>query len=265
MGFLMGVVVFVFWFVGGMEYALIGLFFGGLVNFGVYWHSDRIILSMTKAREASTLEEPELHEIVERLARKAGMPKPKLYVINDSALNAFATGRSPSHAAIAVHTGILKTCTTQEVEGVLGHELTHVKNRDTLISTVAAVMAGTLQLLVYIFMFGGSGRNSRGNPLALLAVILTPIAAMLIQMAISRTREFAADAGGARLSNPQYLASALRKISASVSTHPKREGNPATAHMYIINPFGRMDAASLFSTHPKTEERIRRLESMYGR
>lgn len=200
MGLLMGVIVFVFWFVGGSHYAFLGLIFGGLMNFGVYWYSDRIILSMTKAKEVSRTDEPELHEIIERLARKAKMPKPRVYVTNDSSLNAFAPGRSPSHATIAVHTGLVQACSMQEVEGVLAHELTYVKNRDTLISTVAAVMAGTLQFLVYVFMFGGSGRDRRGGGLALLAVILTPIAAMLIQMAISRTREYAADAGGGRKS-----------------------------------------------------------------
>ena len=262
MGLLMSVVIFAFWVVGGRGYATFGLIFGALMNFGVYWYSDKIVLSMTRAKEVSSQEAPELHEIVEQLARKASIPKPRVYIINDPSLNAFATGRSPSHAAIAVHTGLIKACTKEELQGVLGHELTHIKNRDTIIQTAAAVIAGTLQYLVYAFMFGGRDREKRENPLALLALILTPIAAMLIQMAISRTREYSADEGGAMLSNPHYLASALRKISNSVKLNPKIDGNPATAHMYIMNPFGGMDIASLFSTHPPTEERIRRLERM---
>lgn len=258
MALLMTLVIGVFWYVGGEEFGFIGLLIGGVMNFGVYWYSDKIILTMTRAKEADRTHYPKLHEIVERLSRKADMPKPRVYVIKDPSLNAFATGRNPKHAAVAVHTGLLETLTTEEVEGVLGHELTHVKNRDTLISTLAAVIAGSLSYLMYAFMWGDRDNRNR-SPLALVAVIVAPILAMLIRFAISRSREYSADAGGAQLSNPAYLASALHKISGSVKTRPIQHGNPATSHMYIINPFLGQDLASLFSTHPPTRERISRL------
>jgi len=261
MALLMSVIVTAFWLMGGGDYAFMGLIVGAVINFGVYWFSDKIVLSMTKAKEADRMQYPQLYEIVERLSRKAGMPAPRVYVIQDSSLNAFATGRGPGHAAVVVHIGLLQVLSPEEIEGVIGHELTHIKRRDILISTVAAVMAGTLTYLQYALFFGGDDRRDRGG-LALLAMILAPIAGMLIQMAISRTREYGADAGGAQLSNPSHLASALRKIDASVRRSPMRGGNPATAHMYIMNPFSGVDVFSLFSTHPPVEERIRRLGGM---
>ncbi|MFH0859593.1 MAG: zinc metalloprotease HtpX [Candidatus Altiarchaeota archaeon] len=261
MSLLIAVVMIAFWFVGGRGFALFGLILGVIINLGVYWHSDKIVLRMTRAREVSRDEAPMLHGIVDRLASRAKMPKPRVYVVENRSLNAFATGRNPKHAAVAVHTGLLQALTPEEVEGVLGHEMTHIKNRDTLISTMAAVIAGILSYLGYAYMFSGD-RRDRNNVLALAAIILAPMAGMLIQMAISRTREYAADAGGGRLSNPRCLASALAKISSSADANPVRRGNPATAHMYIINPFKGVEFSSLFSTHPLTEDRIRKLEAM---
>lgn len=259
MALLLVVVAIAFSFVGGKTFGYIGLFLGLVINLGVYWYSDKIVLSMTRAKQVSAEQNPELHEMVERLARKAGIPKPRIYIVNDNSMNAFATGRNPAHAAVAVHKGLLRSLSREEVEAIIGHELTHIANRDTLIQTFAAVIAGTLTYLGYAYMFGD--RRDRG-PLALVAVIVAPIAGLIIQMAISRTREYAADAGGARLSQPQYLASALAKISDSVQVNPIRSRNPATAHMYIINPFRGMRFSSLFSTHPPIDNRIRRLQDM---
>lgn len=261
MGLLIALVVGVFYFVGGAEFGFIGLILGAIMNFGVFWYSDKIILMMTRAKEANPVKYSELHDIVSRISIRAGIPKPRVYVIENSTLNAFATGRGPGHAAVAVHTGMLQTMTSEEMEGVLGHEITHIKNRDVLISTIAAVIAGSLSYLTYLLWFGGN-RDDRNPIFTLIVIILAPIAAMLIQMAISRSREYTADAGGAELSNPIWLASALNRISNSVERNPMREGNPATAHMYIINPFRNVKFASLFSTHPPTEERIRRLKGM---
>ncbi|VVB51328.1 Protease HtpX [uncultured archaeon] len=264
MALLMGVVIAAFTLVGGKNYAFMGLIVGGLMNILTYWFSDRIVLAMTHAQPADPAQYKQLNEIVEKVARKANIPTPKAYIVNDPTLNAFATGRGPGHAAIVVHTGLLSACTAQEVEGVIGHELTHVKNRDVLISTIAAVMAGVLSYLGYAFMWNRSDREDRGgNALALVAVILAPIAGMLIQLAISRSREYAADEGGAQLTNPQWLASALEKIDSNVRTHPK-QGNPSTAHMYIANPFGGTNFINLFSTHPPAKERIKRLHEMPG-
>jgi len=261
MALLLAIVVVAFGFVGGRGFAFFGLIIGILINFTVYWKSDSIVLSMTGAKEVTPEQAPVLHGMVERLSRRAGIPKPKVCVVKDQSLNAFATGRDPAHAAVAVHTGLLQKLTDEEIEGVLAHELSHIKNRDTLIQTVAAVMAGTLSYLYLAFYLGG-GRRGRNNGLALLALILAPLAAMLVQMAISRGREYAADAGGGRLADPGYLASALGKISHSIKAGPPRQGNPATSHMYIMNPFKGSFVSNLFSTHPPAEERIRRLEEM---
>jgi heat shock protein HtpX len=227
---------------------------------------------MYGAQEVSEAEAPEFFSVVRGLAAKTGIPMPKVYIIPQEAPNAFATGRNPHHAAVAATEGILRLLNRDELEGVLGHELGHVRNRDTLTSTVAATIAGALSMLSRMAMWGmmmGGGRSSRdddrgSNPLVgLIGIIIAPIAAMLIQMAISRSREFAADESGARLTqNPLALASALKKIETYSRRIPLQGGSPATAHLFIINPFRGEGLVRLFSTHPPTEERIRRLEEM---
>jgi len=248
----------------GMTFALIMAF---MMNAFTYWFSDRIVLKMYGAKEVTRAEAPELYELVGRLARKAGLPMPKVYIINQPQPNAFATGRNPQNAAVAVTSGILRMLSAEELEGVLGHELAHIKHRDILIGTIAATIAGAISYLAYMaqwaMIFGGRDDDDE-NPLATIAlIILAPIAAMLIQLAISRSREFAADAGGAKISgNPRYLASALRKLHMASEQIPM-QAQPATAHMFIVNPLsGGSSIAKLFSTHPPVEERIARLEAM---
>jgi heat shock protein HtpX len=243
---------------GGGQGLLIGLAFAASMNFGSYWFSDRIVLSMYGAREVGP--EHRLHRIVSRLAQRAGLPDPRCYVIPQASPNAFATGRNPSHAAVAATEGILQILNDEELEGVLGHELAHVKHRDILISSIAATLAASIMVLSRFAMFWGMGRSDDregGNPLALLAtIILAPIAAMLIQAAVSRSREFDADAGGAAIAGgPLGLVSALRKIEAGARAVPL-DANPATAHMFIVKPFTVAGLMSLFSTHPPTEQRI---------
>jgi len=248
----------------GMTFALIMAF---MMNAFSYWFSDRIVLSMYGAKEVTRAEAPELHELVRRLARKAGLPMPKVYIINQPQPNAFATGRNPQHAAVAVTTGILRMLSAEELEGVIGHELAHIRHRDILIGTIAATVAGAISYLAYMaqwaLIFGGRDDDDE-NPLAAIAlIILAPIAAMLIQLAISRSREFAADEGGSRIAgSPRYLASALRKLHMASEQIPMN-AQPATAHMFIVNPLsGGSSIAKLFSTHPPVEERIARLEKM---
>ncbi len=249
----------------GMLYALI---LAGALNFFSYWFSDRIVLSMYRAKEVSPEEAPSLHRMVEELAIKAGIPKPKVYIIDSDTPNAFATGRGPGHAAVAVTSGIMRMLSEEELKGVLGHELTHIINRDILISTIAATLVGAITFLADIarwgVIFGGSD-DDRGNPLAvILFSMLAAFAAFLIQMAISRSREYLADEGGAKLSgNPVYLARALEKLERGVTRIPMNV-NPSTAHMFIVNPLRGGGVLSLFSTHPPTEERIRRLLKMAG-
>ncbi len=259
----------------GREVGLIVAFALALVtNFVSYWNSDKIALAMAGAKEVGPEEEPELHRIVGELASYARIPKPRVYVVNNPSPNAFATGRNPEHAAVAVTTGILRILDRDELAGVLSHELSHVTHRDTLIAAVVATIAGTVMFLAsmarWAMIFGGFGRVSDDDNAGeliggLVAVFVAPIAAMLIQLAISRSREYAADAGGARLTGqPLALASALRKLEAGVQARPM-EVNPATSHMFIVNPFRTRNFARLFSTHPPTEDRIRRLEQMaYG-
>lgn len=251
---------------GGMMMAFI---FAAVMNLGSYWFSDKIVLRMYGAQPIDPEDAPEVQQIVRDLAERYSIPTPKVYLIPQEAPNAFATGRNPQHAAVAVTAGILRLLNRDELEGVLAHELGHVQNRDTLISTVAATIAGALSQLANWAMWGmmwGGGRSNddrRGNPLGALAgVILAPIAAMLIQMAISRSREFLADETGGRKANPLALASALRKIEGWKNQVPLMGGTPATAHLFIINPLSREGLTALFSTHPPTEERIRRLEEM---
>jgi heat shock protein HtpX len=246
---------------GGSNGLIMAFGVAALMNFGSYWFSDKIVLRMYRA-QAVGAEHP-LYRMVERLAARANLPMPKVYIIPDPSPNAFATGRNPSHAAVAATEGILKVLSEHELEGVIAHELAHVKNRDILTSSVAATLAAAIMMIARMAMFFGGGRDENGrgaNPIVLLAMmILAPLAAMLIQMAISRSREFAADAGGAAIAgNPYGLADALRKIDAASKRVPL-DANPATAHMFIVKPFSGGGITSLFSSHPPTEKRIRAL------
>jgi heat shock protein HtpX len=254
---------------GGNQGMMFALVIALGMNFFAYWNSDKMALAMNKAREVSETEAPDLHRIVAHLAQRAGLPKPRVYVVDNPTPNAFATGRNPEHAAVAVTTGIMQALNKEELEGVLGHELGHIKNRDILISSIAAVMAGAISYLAtmaqWAMIFGG-GRNDDeggGNPIAMLIMmIVAPLAASLIQMAISRSREYIADRTGAEIcGHPKALASALQKLSNYNKQRPMQV-NPATAQMYIVNPLKGNFIASLFSTHPPMEERIRRLLAM---
>ena len=246
---------------GGAGGMLIGFFFAVATNFASYWFSDKIVLRMYNAQEVGPGHR--LFDTVDRLAKRAGLPQPRCYVIPDASPNAFATGRDPQHAAVAATEGVLRLLTDDELEGVLGHELAHVKHRDILISSVAATLAAAIMMISrFAMFFGGSGRDDRegANPVALIAtIILAPIAAMLIQAAISRSREFDADAGGSAIAGgPNGLVSALRKIEIASKQIPL-DANPATAHMFIIKPFSASALLGLFSTHPPTEQRIQAL------
>ncbi len=251
----------------GREGAIFAFIFAGLMNFFAYFFSDRIVLSMYRAREVSPDEMPWLHQMVEEMAHKAGIPKPRIYIVPTRTPNAFATGRDPNHAAVAVTEGILDLLSHEELKGVLGHELTHIKDRDTLISTLTATLAGAITLLARLGMWGmylGDDDN-RANPLVFLALIFLPIAALLIRLAVSRSREYLADEGGARISgNPLYLASALEKLASGTRKVPMRNANPSTSHMFIVNPLSGSGMAALFSTHPPIEDRIARLKRMAG-
>ncbi|HMK57373.1 MAG TPA: zinc metalloprotease HtpX [Dissulfurispiraceae bacterium] len=252
----------------GMTFAFI-MAFG--MNFISYWFSDKIVLRMYRAQEVTESEAPELYGIVRRLAQKAALPMPKVYIVEEDQPNAFATGRNPQHAAVAATTGIMRILSQEELEGVLGHELAHVKHRDILISTIAATIAGAIsylaQMAQWAMIFGGSRRDEENsNPIAaIVMMIVAPIAAMLVQMAISRSREFSADEGGAEIAgNPIFLANALKKLDRAAHQIPM-DANPATAHMFIVNPLTGGGLMKLFSTHPPMEERIARLEAMRGR
>jgi heat shock protein HtpX len=245
---------------GGQQGLVVAFGFALLMNLGSYWFSDKIVLRMYSAQEVGPSHP--LYQMTERLARQANLPMPKVYVIPDASPNAFATGRNPQHAAVAATEGIMRVLSPAELEGVIAHELAHVKHRDILTSSIAATIAAAIMMVARFAMFFG-GRDDRdegSNPIAMLAMmILAPIAAMMIQMWISRTREFAADAGAARITgNPYALADALRKIDAIARRTPL-DANPATAHMFIIKPFSGQGLMSLFSTHPPTEARIQAL------
>ena len=254
---------------GGKQGMTIALIFAVGMNFFAYWFSDKIVLKMYRAKEVSESEKPELYGIVRRLAQKAEIPMPKVYIMEQDQPNAFATGRNPKHAAVAVTTGIMRILSQEELQGVIGHELAHVKHRDILISTIAATIAGAISYLAHMaqwaMIFGGhrGDDDEGGSPIAVIAMMIVgPIAALIIQMAISRSREYAADTDGATLAgNPRYLSGALRKLhSASQKIH--MDANPATSHMFIVNPLSGGGILKLFSTHPPIEERIARLESM---
>ncbi len=258
---------------GGQAGMTIALVFALVMNFFAYWFSDKMALAMSGAREVSEAEAPQLHAIVAKLAASAGIPKPRVYIIEQETPNAFATGRNPDHAAVAVTAGILRLLTHEELEGVLAHELAHIKNRDILISSIAAVFAGAISYLAnmaqWALIFGGfSGddEDDGGGVIgALITMIVAPIAAMLIQMAISRSREYLADATGAKICHhPEALASALQKLEEWNHRLPMQV-NPATAQMYIVNPLTGGSIANLFSTHPPIQERIRRLLELRGR
>lgn len=255
--------------VGGQAGLVVALLFAGVMNLGAYWFSDRIVLRMYRAQEVSAAEAPELHGIVQDLALRGGLPMPRVYLIPEDAPNAFATGRSPEKAAIAVTEGLLRLLSREEVAGVLAHELGHVKNRDTLIMSIAATLGGALSMLADMALWGsllggGSDDEDSPNPMAgLLGILVAPFAAMLIQASISRSREFMADEAGAHLTgDPLSLASALRRIDAWSRRIPMEAGTPATAHLLIANPFRGGGMVRLFSTHPATEERVARLEAM---
>ena len=262
------------WYMQTPQILWVTVIFALAMNISAYWFSDKIALTSTGAKEADPVQFLELHRILENLAITAGLPKPRLYIIEDSAPNAFAAGRDPKHAAVAVTTGLLAQLDRSELEGVLAHELSHVGNRDILVMTVAVVLAGLITVVVDMFLrislFGGGGNRNRGGNavlaiVAIVALILAPIAAQLIQMAISRKREFLADASGALLTRyPDGLASALQKISSYQA--PMRKASHATAHLFISNPFGAHEAgkfiAKIFSTHPPVGERIAALQGM---
>jgi heat shock protein HtpX len=269
LGLLTGLFIAIGGMVGGRSGMMIAFLFAVVMNFVSYWFSDKMVLAMYGAKPLSEQDAPAVHRIVRNIATKAQVPMPRLYLIPSPAPNAFATGRNPAHAAVAVTEGILRIMTEEELEGVLAHELGHVLNRDILISTVAATLAGAIGMLANMAqwgaMFGGSrDEEGRGaNPIALiLTAILAPLAAMLIQMAVSRSREFQADASGARLTrNPNGLASALGKLEqASRVVH--MDANPATAHLFIVNPLTGRSLMNLFMTHPPVQERIARLRAM---
>jgi heat shock protein HtpX len=257
--------------IGGKSGAIYAFVFAALMNFFTYWFSDKIVLRMYGAREVSQSEAPELYGVVAELTSKASLPMPKVYIMENETPNAFATGRNPEHAAVAVTTGILRILSKEELMGVIGHELSHIRNRDILISTIAATIAGAISMLATMArwgaMFGGFRSDNEeggrgGNILVVLLVsIFASIAAMLIQMAISRSREYMADEGGAHLAHPHSLAKALGKLEVAAQRIPM-EANPSTAHMFIVNPLRGGGVLSLFSTHPPIEERIARLEEM---
>jgi heat shock protein HtpX len=264
--------VFVGGLLGGRGGMMMAFVFAVIMNFGTYWFSDKIVLSMYKAKEIQASDSPQLFQITQELCQSAGLPMPKVYLIPSEQPNAFATGRDPQHAAVAVTEGMLRMLSADELRGVIGHELAHVKHRDILIGTVAATIAGAISMIAnmaqWAMIFGGRGSDDRegGNPIAAIALmIFAPIAAMLIQMAISRSREFLADEGGAQMAgNPLSLANALRKLD-SASKRIPMHATPSTAHMFIVSPLTGGGILKLFSTHPPMEDRIARLEAMmYG-
>ncbi len=270
LGLLTGLILAIGSYLGGSQGIVIAFVLAAVMNFGAYWFSDKMVLRMYSAKPVDEAQAPELYRIVRNLVAKNQMPMPKVYIIPTEAPNAFATGRNPEHAAVAVTEGILRLLRPEELEGVLAHELAHVKNRDTLTSTIAATLAGAIMVLADMLrwsaIFGGMQSNDRergGGVFGLLAMtILAPLAATVIQLAISRSREFEADATGARMvHNPFGLAAALEKLEMANQRAPM-PATPQTAHLFIVNPLSGSTFARLFSTHPPLEERIRRLRAM---
>jgi heat shock protein HtpX len=271
---LLGVLTAIFvgagYLIGGQTGMLIAFGIALAMNLFAYWNADKMVLRMYNAQEVDRRSAPEFYGIVEELARRADLPMPRVYVIDEPQPNAFATGRSPDHAAVAATTGLLDMCTREEIAGVMAHELAHVKNRDMLIMTITAVIAGAIGMIAQFgFFFGHSRDNNNGNPLgfvgAILLMILAPILAMIVQMAVSRTREYAADRGGAEISGqPMWLASALAKLHNASRRIPNEhaEARPATAHLFIVNPLSGRGFDNFFSTHPNVENRIAALEEM---
>jgi heat shock protein HtpX len=272
---LTGLLVLIGNYFGGTGGMVIAFLFAVILNFGSYWYSDKIVLKMYRAKEVTPADSPNLHRIVDGLAMKAGLPKPKVYIIESGMPNAFATGRDPKHAAVAVTTGILNLLSYEEIEGVLAHELAHVMNRDTLISAVAATIAGVITMLAqmaqFAAIFGGFGGRDNDNGGGIIGfivmAIVAPIAATLIQLAISRSREYAADAEGARIcKKPWALADALQKLEYGNSNYKPSvsdvQAKESSAHMFIVNPLKGGTIQSLFSTHPATDERVKRLRAM---
>jgi heat shock protein HtpX len=258
--------------IGGKSGATIALAVALVMNFVSYWFSDRIVLAMYRARQVTEHEAPNLYSMIASLSQRASLPMPRLYMIESDSPNAFATGRNPENGVVAVTTGIMRLLSREELEGVLAHELTHIKNRDILIQTVAASLAGAITWLGNIarfsMFFGGGRDDNRGGNIfsVIIFSMLAAFAAMLIQLAISRSREYLADEGGAHLAgNPLYLAGALKHLHQGVALQPMEGANPSTAHMFIVNPFSARGVLALFSTHPPMEERIRRLEEMAHR
>lgn len=259
--------------IGGKGGMMIAFMMAAVMNFGSYWFSDKIVLKMYGAQEITRAQNPAFYDMVERLAARARLPMPKVYIIPDQSPNAFATGRNPQNAAVAATEGIMRILTPEELEGVMAHELGHVKNRDILISTIAATFAGAISMVGSMLQWGammGAGRsdNEEGGGVggmvgSLAMAIIAPLAAMLIQMAVSRSREYLADATGAQIcGNPAALASALAKLQQASRMIPMQEARPATAHMFIVNPLTGSTLSSLFSTHPPMEERIARLRAI---
>jgi len=269
LGVMTGLVMVIGGLLGGRNGIAIAFVVAAVMNFVSYWFSDKIVLKAYGAKPLDASNAPELYSIVNELAQSAGIPMPQLYLIDTDTPNAFATGRNPHHAAVAVTRGIMRICSRDELKGVLGHELSHVINRDILTSSIAATMAGAIMMLASwvrwgaIFGLGRSDEDEGGGILGLIVIgVLAPIAASMIQLAISRTREYQADASGARLThNPLYLANALRKLESANERMPL-DASPATAHLFIVNPLSAQGIARLFSTHPPIEERIHRLEQM---
>ena len=261
---LTGILLAIGYFFAGFAGMTLFLIIAFVLNFVTYWFSDRIVLAMYRAKEIPKSQEPRLHGIVEKLSKEAKIPKPKIYIVRTENPNAFATGRSPKHAAVAVTSGLLKSLDWDEIEGVLSHELAHIKSRDTLTSTIAATVAGAIAFIAQIAWWGMfmGDRKRGGNALLFPLIILAPIAATLVQLAISRTREYKADHNGSIFSKkPLSLASALEKISNTALRYPIR-GNAATSHLFIVNPFKGDSFVNLFSTHPPVGERVKRLEKI---
>ncbi|MCG6533092.1 MAG: zinc metalloprotease HtpX [Syntrophales bacterium LBB04] len=270
LGALTGLLMLIGGYFGGKQGVVIAFIFAAAMNFGAYWFSDKLILRMYNAQEVGESQAPQLYAMVKDLAMKAGLPMPKVYIVPGDTPNAFATGRNEDHAVVAVTEGILRMLNKEELEGVIAHELTHIKNKDMLIGSIAATFAGAIVMLAnmaqWAAIFGGSSRDDSEEGSGVIGLImmaiLAPIAATIIQMAISRSREYLADEGGARVSGKPYgLAGALEKISKASQAVPM-EANPSTAHMFIVNPLTGKSLMNLFSTHPPIEDRVARLRSM---